>query len=113
MKCFYHHDADAIAVCEWCGRGTCPACLQEVERRMLCSVECKDHMENGYREYYAQKEAADRSDRSHVQLGRAHRIFGLINVALGYMPRLDAAGEVGGRASQPIRGESWHHTCSI
>jgi hypothetical protein len=40
MKCVAHHH-EAVAVCAYCGRALCPACVQpSVSHRMICSETC-------------------------------------------------------------------------
>ena len=46
MKCFNHNAADAVAVCAYCGRALCPACLPApAASRVVCSSECKAALE--------------------------------------------------------------------
>ena len=37
MKCFTHPQADAVAQCSQCHKGTCTACAHDVEGATLCS----------------------------------------------------------------------------
>ena len=42
MKCF-QHDAEAVAICPWCGRAQCAPCATAASsagRRLACSTEC-------------------------------------------------------------------------
>ena len=41
MRCFYHRDTDAIAVCRYCGRGVCDACVAEVDKVSACRDRCE------------------------------------------------------------------------
>ena len=41
MRCYYHRDADAIAVCRHCGRGVCEACVAEVNKVSACRDRCE------------------------------------------------------------------------
>lgn len=41
MKCFYHSDRDAVAVCKSCGRGICPECLADVPPGVACRNRCE------------------------------------------------------------------------
>ncbi len=41
MKCFNHHDEEAVGVCVRCGKALCRACANEGEDgRLVCSREC-------------------------------------------------------------------------
>jgi hypothetical protein len=41
MKCFYHPDTDAVALCKSCNRGLCPACSAEVAPGLACRGRCE------------------------------------------------------------------------
>jgi hypothetical protein len=46
MKCIRHNAADAVAVCMYCGRALCPACIQNpAARRLVCSSACESTLE--------------------------------------------------------------------
>jgi len=41
MKCFHHPAADSVAVCAYCGRALCPACIPAPQAaRITCSADC-------------------------------------------------------------------------
>lgn len=41
MKCFLHHNSDAVAVCRSCGRALCPDCVAEVGLACACKNRCE------------------------------------------------------------------------
>jgi hypothetical protein len=41
MKCFYHHQSDAVGLCKNCGRGLCPGCASEVPDGLACAGRCE------------------------------------------------------------------------
>jgi hypothetical protein len=41
MRCFNHHDVDAVGTCRACGRGLCPNCVAEVEKAVACRNRCE------------------------------------------------------------------------
>ena len=41
MRCYNHHDKDAVGVCKACGRALCPACAVEVEKAVACRDRCE------------------------------------------------------------------------
>jgi len=42
MKCIQHNAVDAVAVCMYCGRALCPACIQSpTGGRVVCSSACE------------------------------------------------------------------------
>ncbi|QWT20873.1 hypothetical protein KPL74_02405 [Bacillus sp. NP157] len=40
MRCFVHHEAEAVAVCRSCLKGTCAACARPVTLGVACSEAC-------------------------------------------------------------------------
>jgi len=42
MKCFYHHDRDAVGTCKSCQRGLCPECAVELEKGLACRSHCEE-----------------------------------------------------------------------
>src|SRR5215207_6165547 len=41
MKCLKHNSTDAFAICAYCGRAMCSACIQSpTAPRMVCSNDC-------------------------------------------------------------------------
>jgi hypothetical protein len=41
MRCFVHHDADAVGICKCCAKGTCAACAIVVTNGLACSEVCR------------------------------------------------------------------------
>lgn len=41
MKCYNHHDRDAVGVCKNCSKGICPDCLTEVDNDIACIGKCE------------------------------------------------------------------------
>ena len=42
MKCFYHHDQDAVGVCRNCLKGICPQCAVEIGEGIACRDTCEE-----------------------------------------------------------------------
>ena len=40
MKCYYHHDADAVGLCKACSKGICPQCATDVGGGLACTAGC-------------------------------------------------------------------------
>ena len=36
MKCFYHHELDAIGICKKCQKGLCSECATDLEHGIAC-----------------------------------------------------------------------------
>jgi hypothetical protein len=41
MRCYNHHEKDAVGLCRACGRGLCPSCTTEVEKAVACRDRCE------------------------------------------------------------------------
>lgn len=41
MKCFYHHDTDAVAICKSCQRALCVTCAMDVPPGTACINRCE------------------------------------------------------------------------
>lgn len=41
MRCFVHHDAEAVGVCKCCFKGMCAACAIPVTNGLACSAVCR------------------------------------------------------------------------
>ena len=40
MKCFEHHEVDAIGICTHCGKGACPDCIKVSATQVACCRDC-------------------------------------------------------------------------
>src|SRR5262245_62948562 len=41
MRCFYHPDVGAVALCKSCNRGLCAGCATEVPNGLACPGRCE------------------------------------------------------------------------
>src|SRR5882672_10409620 len=46
MRCFYHGDVDAVAICKSCGHGLCHDCCAEVGTSSACRNRCEGEVES-------------------------------------------------------------------
>jgi uncharacterized membrane protein YfcA len=88
MKCFYHSDRDAVALCKSCNRGLCPDCAVDVPPGMACAGRCEA-------EVAALNLVIQRSKTAYQKTAAAYRrnavvllICGLIFVVSGVLPVL-------------------------
>ena len=42
MKCYYHHDKDAVGTCKSCQRGVCPECAVDMGKGLACRGHCEE-----------------------------------------------------------------------
>jgi len=41
MKCFVHHNSDAVGTCRACNKGLCPACATDLGHSICCAGDCE------------------------------------------------------------------------
>jgi hypothetical protein len=44
MKCFYHSQIDAVAICKNCSKGLCMECVADVGNGVACKGKCEAHV---------------------------------------------------------------------
>jgi len=44
MKCFNHHDKDAVGICKSCNKGLCPDCAVDVGNGIACKGTCQNEV---------------------------------------------------------------------
>ena len=88
MKCYYHHQADAVALCKSCNRAVCPECAADVPPGTACKGRCESDVAD-------LNTIIERSKTAYTKTGQAYRrsgvftlIIGLLFVALGLLPLL-------------------------
>jgi len=83
MKCFYHSQVDAVAVCKNCGRGLCSGCAVDVGNGMACQGHCETEVkalvELQQRNKTAYQKVVGAANRSALWLG----LMGVAFVAAG------------------------------
>ena len=45
MKCYRHHEADAVGICKSCSKGICTDCAVDVSNGLACKNECEEEVE--------------------------------------------------------------------
>ena len=70
MKCFNHHEIDAVAVCRHCGKALCTECVVETEHGICCAGRCERHVGE-------MNELLNRADKD----AQGYRSLGIILIA--------------------------------
>lgn len=76
MRCFYHHDAEAIAICKSCSRGLCADCAADVPPGTACINRCEKDVE-------AFNLVIQRSNNAYQKTGKAYRRSGVAMLIAG------------------------------
>lgn len=42
MRCFYHHDRDAVGSCKSCSKGLCRECAVDLNKGLACRGRCEE-----------------------------------------------------------------------
>lgn len=63
MKCFYHGERDAVALCKSCQRGLCPDCVSDVPPGVACRGKCETEVGALNRVFEQSKRAFDANQR--------------------------------------------------
>jgi len=45
MKCYYHHDCDAVGTCKSCGKGLCEECQVDLGKGLACKGRCEEEVQ--------------------------------------------------------------------
>lgn len=88
MKCFYHPDRDAVAMCKSCNRGLCPTCSADVPPGVACQGKCEADVAALNLIIQRNKTAYQKSGLAHRRNAIAMLIAGLIFAAFGILPVL-------------------------
>lgn len=81
MKCYIHHDTDAVGVCSECGQGVCDVCAVRMGGKLYCKTDAD--------RVFSQKKAVEAP-----HLERPMRVmissvlfvlYGLVGIGLGFM----------------------------
>ena len=76
MKCFYHPEADAVAVCKNCGRGVCPGCAADAGPAIACRDKCET-------EIRAMNEYWQRNKTAHLKTSAAYLKYAIFYALCG------------------------------
>ncbi|HEU6446911.1 MAG TPA: hypothetical protein VFV23_00550 [Verrucomicrobiae bacterium] len=65
MKCFYHPQIEAVAICKNCGKGLCFECASDVGNGVACKGKCESEVQ-------ALNEQLLRNRTMHLKSSEAH-----------------------------------------
>lgn len=92
MKCFYHHDTDAVALCKNCQRGLCPGCAADLADGTACKERCEvqvaainEVMERNKTGYQKAGSAYARNAIVYFLLGAMMCLIGALTLPTGYV----------------------------
>jgi len=90
MKCFYHPDRDAVAICKSCNRGLCPDCAVDVSPGLACRARCEADVASLNEMIQRGKTAYQKTGAAYLRNGVALLISGFLFTGFGLLPVLVA-----------------------
>lgn len=76
MKCFYHRERDAVALCKACNRGVCHECAMDVPPSTACKSRCEG-------EVAALNLVMERGKTAYQKTGKAYRLVSIVALLIG------------------------------
>jgi hypothetical protein len=83
MRCFYHHDVEAVATCKNCGRGLCPGCAVDVGNGLACPNRCEEEVRALNRVIARNKTAYQKTSGAYVRIAVFYALVGLVFLGAG------------------------------
>lgn len=88
MKCFYHLDRDAVAICKSCSRGICQDCCADVPPGVACKGRCEEEVASLNVLMQRSKTAYQKAGAAYNRNAIAILIMGLLFTCFGILPVL-------------------------
>jgi Flp pilus assembly protein TadB len=85
MRCYYHHDLDAVGTCKNCGRGLCPGCAVDVNNGLACRGRCEEEVRSLNRVISRNKTAFEKTSGAYVRVACFYAAVGAVLVAAGIL----------------------------
>lgn len=86
MKCYYHHQSDAVAICKSCGRGLCPECEADVGPGSACKQRCENDVKDLNTIIQRSKSAYQKTGAVYKRSAMALLVMGIIFIFIGVLP---------------------------
>lgn len=114
MKCFYHNEVDAVALCKNCSRGVCRACAADVTNGTACLDRCESQVaamnevfERNKTGYQKASGAYSRNAILYLVLGLIMCLIGALTLPSGLVMLALGAAMLMGAASTGARHARW------
>jgi hypothetical protein len=84
VRCFYHHDVDAVAVCKSCSRGLCPACAADVGSGVACRDRCETEVRAINEVIARNKTAYQKTEDAYMRNALFYAVLGALCLTGGF-----------------------------
>src|SRR5688500_5854852 len=78
MRCFNHHDVEAVGCCKNCSRGVCPGCAVDVGNGLACRDRCEAEV-RALNRVIAQNKTA--YEKTHSAYSRTALFYAMVGAA--------------------------------
>ena len=86
MKCYYHHNSEAIAICKSCNRALCESCAADVHPGTACINRCEKDVEELNTVIERGKSAYQKTGKAYKRNSIALLLSGLVFTFMGIVP---------------------------
>jgi uncharacterized membrane protein len=86
MKCYYHHDIEAIAICKSCNRALCENCAVDVHPGTACQNRCEEDVKALNLIIQRGKSAYQKTAKVHKRNSIALLLSGSVFFLVGLIP---------------------------
>ena len=83
MRCFVHHNQEAIGICQVCGKGLCPDCAVDLGYSICCRGDCEHAAQELHSLRVQNRVALNNWRRNRFLLPLCFIIMGLIFIGMG------------------------------
>ena len=84
MKCFYHHENDALGLCKNCGKGLCSQCVVDIGDGLACPGRCEEQVRANNELMQRSRKSFSTAGTIYTGTGGSTIILGLIFFALDF-----------------------------
>lgn len=83
MKCYNHHQVDAVGICKNCSKGICTECLVDVGNGIACKSTCEQEVRNINQLINRNKESYRLAGNSYLRNSIYMGLLGIIFISFG------------------------------
>ncbi len=85
MRCYYHAEIDAVALCKNCSRGLCRGCAADVTNGTACAKRCESEVLAINEVLQRNKTGYQKASGAYARNAVLYLILGLIMIGIGAM----------------------------
>ncbi len=86
MKCYYHHETEAVAICKSCNRALCENCAADIHPGTACINRCEKDVKALNVIIERNKSVYQKTGKAHKRNAIAMLMSGLVFLLIGVIP---------------------------